>query len=71
MDNDPNGLDLSCLKLLRYAEAKKALDNADTKDSLKAWEKSKVMEEVKRNTMALHKARIRARIAQMKKETPK
>lgn len=61
LDSDPEMLSLKVLPLLRYAEAYHVLKHADSKDTLKSWAGSKVMEEVKRNTFELHKERVKRR----------
>lgn len=61
LDRDPEQLALVCIPLLRYAEAKRALDGAknDKDPMLKAWEGSPLMESVKRNWAALATERKR------------
>lgn len=66
LDDDPEQLALVCIPLLRYAEAKRALDGAKTEDdaALKAWKGSPLMEAVKQNTVGLHKERKRRAAAE-------
>ena len=45
LDEDPERMSLTCLSLLRYAEAKRVFDRAN-KDELKAWRDNKMMEKV-------------------------
>ncbi len=53
LDEDPRQLSISCFYVLRYAEAKRALDTAKDPKSLEPWKGSKMMSEVKVNTRTL------------------
>jgi hypothetical protein len=61
LDEDPEQLALLCLPLFRYAEAKSAFDRSKADDDLAAWNGSKVMDDVVRNTLTLRKERIEKR----------
>lgn len=51
MDADSENLDILCVELLRYAEAKTVFDS-NNKKAIEAWKGSEMMEEVTRNSFA-------------------
>jgi hypothetical protein len=57
LESDPRQLSKTCVLLLRYSEAKRALDSAKKPDDLKPWEKVGLMLDVKRNAKALGQER--------------
>jgi len=64
LDEDPERLSLTCVSLLRYAEAKQHEENAKDADDMKMWKGSKLMEEVLRNKFQLHRERVARRGAE-------
>lgn len=57
LDRDPELLSLRALNFLRYQECKSAFDNAKSAESLAPWEGTAILKAVKKNHLALHKAR--------------
>ena len=60
LDSDPERLSITCLSFLSYAEAYGAEKRAKSADDLKAWEGSKVMDDVIRNSFELRKEKVAA-----------
>lgn len=59
LDHDPEQLSLTCVRLLRYAEAKAVYDSAN-KDAIKAWRGSRMMALVEEFAAEAARAEIEA-----------
>ena len=57
LDRDPEQLSLTCIPLLRYAEAKAEFDAAKDDKSLERWKGSSLMASVRKNTFELAQER--------------
>lgn len=58
LERDPLQLNVACLELLRYGEAKRAFDRAKNDKALEPWKGSPHMNAVKVNTKALRNERL-------------
>lgn len=66
MEDDADEMTLTCARMLRYADAKRIFDGAQSEKELEAYQKNKLMKMVEKNWFELRAERRAAKAAAAK-----